>query len=100
MTREMIIVISFAYRFLQLNDPNPDFTDIAKQLADVTAIVTHEQSPLQTGDLRLAVDVIEKIAQRGFDDVNSYPPNLRGEKVRNIAQVNVVLSPFPLLTEV
>ena len=92
-------VLSFDNRFLQLNDPNPDFTDIAKQLADVTAIVAHEQSPLQTGDLRLAVDVIEKIAQRGFDDVNSYPSNLRGEKARNIAQVIVVLSPFPLLRE-
>lgn len=73
----------------QLNDPNPEFTDIAKQLADVTAIVAHEQSPLQTGDLRLAVDVIEKIAQRGFDDVNTYPPKLRGKKARNIAQAVV-----------
>ena len=95
----MLIVMSFTYRFLQLNDPNADFTDIARQLADVTAIVTHAQSPLQTGDLRLAVDVIEKIAQKGFDSVNSYPPNLRGEKGRNIAQVSVLLSPFPLLRE-
>lgn len=89
--------MSFTYRFLQLNDPNADFTDIARQLADVTAIITHAKSPLQTGDLRLAVDVIEKIAQKGFDSVNSYPPNLRGEKVRNIAQVSVLFFSISLV---
>lgn len=68
---------------MQLKDPSADVTDVAEQLADATAVVTHAQTPLQTGDLKLAVDVIEKISQRGFDRV----PNLRDEKARNIAQV-------------
>ena len=72
------------YRWLQLKDPSADVIDIAKQLADATAVVTHAQTPLQTGDLKLAVDVIEKISQRGFDGV----PNLKDEKARNVAQVS------------
>ena len=78
-----VIVTSVMYRWLQLKDPSADVTDIAKQLADATAVVTHAQTPLQTGDLKLAVDVIEKISQRGFDGV----PILKDEKARNIAQV-------------
>lgn len=72
---------------LQLQDPSADVTDIARQLADVTAVMTHAQTPLQTGDLKVAVDIIEKISQRGFNNVQNYPPPLRGEKVRKIAQV-------------
>ena len=77
------------YRWLQLKDPSADAIDIAKQLADATAVVTNTQTPLQTGDLKLAVDVIEKISQRGFDGV----PNLRNEKARNITQVCSCLMP-------
>lgn len=73
----------------QFQDPSADVTDIARQLADVTAIVTHAQTPLQTGDLKVAVDIIEEISQRGFDNVQNYPPPLRGEKVRKIAQAVV-----------
>lgn len=73
----------------QLQDPSADVIDIARQLADVTAVLAHAQSSLHTGDLRLAVDVIEKISQRGFDDMQNYPPAARDEKVRSLAQAVV-----------
>jgi len=76
----------------QLKNPSADVTDVARQLADVTGVVTHAQAPLQTGDLKLAVDVIEKISQRGLDCVQNYPPAVRDEKVRNITKAVVTSS--------
>ena len=81
----------FMYHLLQLKNPSADVTDVAWQLADVTGVVTHAQAPLQTGDLKLAVDVIEKISQRGLDCVQNYPPAVRDEKVRNITKVNLAV---------
>ena len=74
---------------MQLKDPDADVTDIATQLADATAVDTHAQFPLMTGDLKLAVDVIEKISEKGLKNVHNYPPSLRDEKLRKIAQVCV-----------
>lgn len=72
------------YHLLQLKNPSADVTDVARQLADVTGVVTHAQAPLQTGDLKLAVDVIEKISQ-------NLSPAVRDEKVRNITKVNLAV---------
>ena len=72
-----------------MDDPDADVTKIAKQLANVTAFSTHAQAPPPTGDLKLAVDVIEKISERSLEIINlEYPdPTKRAEKVREITQV-------------
>ena len=73
----------------QLDDPDADVIEIAMQLVNATTVTTHAQAPLQTGDLKLVVDVIGKIAQRSLETIQHEPPSTRDEKVRKIAQVYV-----------
>ncbi|XP_078354719.1 adhesion G protein-coupled receptor L4-like isoform X2 [Oculina patagonica] len=78
----------------QLDDPDADVTVIAMQLVNVTAVSTHAQGPLQTGDLKLAVDVIEKISERSLKIIQQQYPDAtkRAEKVREITQAVVKTS--------
>lgn len=80
---------AFLFYRLQLDDPDADVTEIAMQLVNVTAVSAHAQAPLQTGDLKLAVDVIEKISERSLKIIQQQYPDAtkRAEKVREITQV-------------
>ena len=59
------------------------------KLVNVTAIPTHAQTPLQTGDLKLAVDVIKRISEKSLEIIyQQYPDaNKRAEQVQSIIQV-------------
>lgn len=59
------------------------------KLVNVTAVPTHAQTPLQTGDLKLAVDVIERISEKSLETIYQQYPDakMRAEKVQNITQV-------------
>lgn len=59
------------------------------KLVNVTAVLTHAQTPLQTGDLKLAVDVIKRISEKSLEIIyQQYPDaNKRAEQVQNITQV-------------
>lgn len=72
-----------------MDDPDADVTEIALQLVNVTAVSAHAQAPLQTGDLKLAVDVILKISEKSLEIIQQEYPDAtkRAEKVREITQV-------------
>jgi len=59
------------------------------KLVNVTAVLTHGQTPLQTGDLKLAVDVIKRISEKSLDSIyGQYPDAIeRAEQVQKITQV-------------
>lgn len=59
------------------------------KLVNVTAVSAHAQVPLQTGDLKLAVDVIQKISERGLEIIYQEYPDAseRAEKVQQITKV-------------
>jgi len=61
------------------------------KLVIVTAAPTHAQVPLQTGDLKLAVDVITRISEKSLEIIyEQYPDaNKRAEQVQKIAEVGV-----------
>lgn len=69
------------------------------KLVNVTAVPTHAQSPLQTGDLKLAVDVIERISEKSLEIIyQQYPdPKKRAEKVQNITQVGLAIFYYSLV---
>ena len=66
------------------------------KLVNVTAVSTRAQAPLQTGDLRLAVDVIQKISERSLEIIyQEYPDaSKRAEKVKQITQVCLSIFSF------
>lgn len=59
------------------------------KLVNVTAVLTHAQTPLQTGDLKLAVDVIKRISEKSLDIIYEQYPDAseRAEQVQKITQV-------------
>lgn len=59
------------------------------KLVNVTAVSAHAQVLLQTGDLKLAVDVIQKISERGLEIIYQEYPDAseRAEKVQQITKV-------------
>ena len=59
------------------------------KLVNVTAVPTHAQNSLHTGDLKLAVDVIKRISEKSLEIIyQQYPDtNERAEQVQNITQV-------------
>ena len=61
------------------------------KLVIVTAAPTHAQAPLQTGDLKLTVDVITRISEKSLEIIyDQYPDaNKRAEQVQKIAEVSV-----------
>lgn len=73
----------------QLDDPDVDVTEISMQLVNATDITTNTQAPLQTGDLKLVVDLIEKISQKGLGTMQHLPPAIRDEKIKQVTQAVV-----------
>ena len=61
------------------------------KLVNVTAAPTHAQTPLQTGDLKLAVDVITRISEKSLEIIYEQYPDAskRAEEVQKIAEVGV-----------
>ena len=59
------------------------------KLVNVTAVHTHAQVPLPTGDLKLAVDVIRRISERSLEIIYQQYPDAskRAEQVQKITQV-------------
>ncbi|XP_022779676.1 uncharacterized protein LOC111321148 [Stylophora pistillata] len=71
----------------QLDDPDVDVTEISMQLVNATDITTYTQAPLHTGDLKLVVDLIEKISQKGLGTIQHLPPAIRDENIKQVTQV-------------
>ncbi|PFX32156.1 Latrophilin-1 [Stylophora pistillata] len=73
----------------QLDDPDVDVTEISMQLVNATDITTYTQAPLHTGDLKLVVDLIEKISQKGLGTIQHLPPAIRDENIKQVTQAFV-----------
>ncbi|CAH3156809.1 unnamed protein product [Pocillopora meandrina] len=73
----------------QLDDPDVDVTEISMQLVNATDVNTHAQAPLQAGDLKLVVDLIEKISQKSLGTMQYLPPAIRDETIKKITKAIV-----------
>ncbi|RMX40087.1 hypothetical protein pdam_00002301 [Pocillopora damicornis] len=73
----------------QLDDPDVDVTEISMQLVNATDVNTHAQAPFQAGDLKLVVDLIEKISQKSLGTMQYLPPAIRDETIKKITKAIV-----------
>lgn len=72
---------------IQLDDPDVDITKVSILLVNATDVSTHAQAPLQAGDLKLVVDLIEKISQKSLGTMQYLPPAIRDETIKKITKV-------------
>ena len=81
----------------QIKKPEINESLLAQQLANSTSAATRTQ--VHAGDLKLAVDVIEVLSERGMQGLLGLPPEVRDKEAKKLAQVSLVMKQSSLQTQ-